>query len=143
MTKNKRFALNVTVFRVRAARGNSVSEWSDVVKGKTQKLECTWKECPDNVDGNMKYSVDKKNPRIASNIGGNYHYCTVIGSTVLPLNKVTLWSIKILNSRDNDGNGICIGAAPSDINQNIDNSEKCGWYFDCYYSQVSSGPPHN
>ena len=36
---------------------------------------------------------------------------------------------------------ICIGVAPSDINQNEGgNYCKCGWYFDCYDSALYSGP---
>ena len=91
----------------------------------------------------MKYSVDEENPRIATMIGGDgYGWCTIIGNTPLPLNKVTSWSIKILKSKDN-GYCIFIGVAPSDINQNEgDNYYKCGWYFGCYGSKLYSGPPH-
>ena len=133
-------------FRVRAVRGNSVSEWSDVVKERTQKVpefsECIWKECPDYVNWDKKYSVDKKNTRIATNLGGGY--CTITGNTALPLNKVTSWSIKILKSKNNNGHDIFIGVAPSNIDQNIYyNYDKCGWYFSCYGSQLYSGPPHN
>ena len=118
-------------FRVRAVRRNSMSEWSDSVKGRTQKApefsECAWKECPDDVDESNKYSVDWKNPRIATKIGGNW--CTIIGNTPLPLNKVTSWNIKILKSYNNNGHNIFIGIAPSNINQNEEyNYEKCGWY---------------
>ena len=71
-------------------------------------------------------------------------YCTVIGNTALPQNKVTSWSIKILKSKDNDGYGIFIGVTPSDINQNKgDNFYKYGWYFSCYSSTLCSGPLHN
>ena len=133
-------------FRVRAVRGNSVSGWSDVVKGRTQKTpdfsECVWKECPDGVHKKLKYSVNERNSRIATFIGGNSS--TIIGNTPLPLNTVTSWSIKILKTKYNDGRGICIGVAPFDINQNEDNNyRKCGWYFNCYWSQLYSGPPHN
>ena len=99
----------------------------------------SWNECPDDVDKDMKYSVDKKNPRIAAMIG----YCTIIGNASLPLNTVTSWSIKILESGGN-GESIYVGVAPFDIDQNEDhNSNKCGWYFNCYYSALRSGPPHN
>ena len=107
-----------------------------------KKWECVWKECPDNVDWNRKYSVNVKNPRIATFIGGNY-WCTIIGNTSLPLSKITSWSIKILKSRWNNGEYIFIGIAPTNINQNICNYNNCGWYFDCYYSTLWSGPPHN
>ena len=99
-----------------------------------------WKKCPSEVDKDRKYSVDKKNPRIATNIRG--YYCTIIGNTPLPPNKVTSWCTKILKSEDNNGDGIYIGVAPSDINQN-ENWKKCGWYFYCCYSTLRSGPPHN
>ena len=91
----------------------------------------------------MKYSVDVKNPRIARKTG-NDGYCTIIGNTPLPLNKVTSWSIKILKSLENYGGGINIGVAPSDIDQNeYKVFEKCRWYFYCYNSALFSGPPHN
>ena len=44
-------------FRVRTVCGNEVSEWSDVVKGRTQKESfetSAWKECPNNVDEEKK-----------------------------------------------------------------------------------------
>ena len=57
---------------------------------------------------------------------------------------MTSWSIKILKSKENDGDGILIGVAPSDIDQNEgSNHNKCGWYFCCYNSRLYSGPPHN
>ena len=136
-------------FRVRTVRGNSVSEWSDVVKRRTQKElfeTSAWKKCPDNVDKNKKYSVYKKNPRVATIIGDEDHegWFTVIGDRPLPLNKVISWSIKILKSRKNNGYKILVGVAPSDINQNEDrNYYKCGWYFDCFWSTLFSGPPQN
>ena len=56
---------------------------------------------------------------------------------------MTSWSIKILNSRKNNGRCIHIGIAPSDINQNFDRIfEECGWHFSCYNSTLFSGPPH-
>ena len=68
----------------------------------------------------------------------------VAGDTPLPQSKVTSWNIKILKSWQNDGFGIYIGVAPSNINQNEDyNYAKCGWYFKCYDSTLWSGPPHN
>ena len=56
---------------------------------------------------------------------------------------MTSWSIKTLKSENNNGYCIYIGVAPSDIDQNEDNRNKCGWYFDCYWSTLCSGPPHN
>ena len=152
-------------FRVRAVKGNSVSMWSDAVKERTQKSptefdKCAWKECPDEVDWGMKYSVDAKNPRIATTDEWSLYLdfincCTIIGNTPLPHNKVTSWSIKILESKRNNEDSICIGVAPFDIDQNFFNSpfsimsgsaiigqNTCGWYFGCYGSTLRSGPPN-
>ena len=128
-------------FRIRSVRGDSVSEWSNDVKERIE-WDCVWKKCPGHIFWNKKYSVDEKNPRIATMI--NNGNCTAIGNTPLPPNKVTSWSIKILRSKWNNGAGTDIGIAPSNIDQNgNENYNKCGWYFSCFYSKLCSGPPHN
>ena len=85
------------------------------------------------------------NPCVATKINSNSNgWCTIIGNGYFPFNEVTSWNIKILRSLKNDGEGIYIGVAPSNINQNEDNNyNKCGWYFGCYYSTLYSGPPHS
>ena len=66
---------------------------------------CSWKQC---LNYNS-YSLGPKNPRIATkNFYDNDRCVTIIGNTPLPLNKVTSWSIKILKSRGNNGNGISL-----------------------------------
>ena len=83
------------------------------------------------------------NTRVATKINRG-SYCTIIGNTPLPHNKVTSWNIRILKSNDYSGYDIHIGIASFSINQNDDNNYyKCGWYFDCYGSGLWSGPPHN
>ena len=134
-------------FRVRVVCGNEVSEWSCAVKGRTQKApefsDSVWKECPDYVEKEKKYSVDEENPRVAIKTN-EWSYCTIIGNIPLPQNKVTSWNIKILESRDNDGCCIYIGVAPFDIDQDEDyNYYNCGWYFECSASALCSGPPQN
>ena len=122
------------------------TQWSDHVEFTTSKYceHCVWKECPDYVEEGNKYSVDEKNPRIATKTDGDWlNSCTIIGNTHLPPNKVTSWSVKILKSMDNDGGNIWVGVAPSDINQDECNYYKCGWYFYCLSSTLRSGPPHN
>ena len=102
----------------------------------------SWKKCKSHIDGHSTYSVREKDGKAATSLSDGY--CTIIGNSSLPHNKVTSWSIKILKSRDNDGGGIFIGVAPFDIDQNKDdNYEKCGWYINCYSSALWSGPPHN
>ena len=130
--------------KVKADLQEKESEWSEEAELTTPKFSecCAWKECPDDVDKKRKYSVDETNPRTATKINGG-NCCTIIGNTALPHNKVTSWNIKILKSSNNNGDGIYIGIAPSDINQNEDRIYNCGWYFDCYDSTLHSGPPHN
>ena len=100
------------------------------------RMLCMWKVCPDE---KRKYSVDEMNTRKAN----DYGYCTIIGNTPLPHNKVTSWNTKILKPRNNNGSNIFIGVALSNINQNEDyNYEKCGWYLYCFDSALFSGPPH-
>ena len=135
------------VIRVRTVTSQNIGNriWSNPITLQTEHSfsGCFWKECPDNVNKSRKYSVNEENPRIATKIDGSY-YCTIIGNTPLPLNKVTSWSIKVLGSWENDGSGIYIGVAPFDIDQNEDeNLNKSGWYFGCFYSALRSGPPHN
>ena len=137
------------------------SEWSKEVEFTTSASpefsECVWKACPGNALNKGMYLVGKVKQRIATNWGYDFdfdfdfdstlaysnYYCTIIGNAPLPKNKVTSWSIKILNSKRSNGNGICIGIAPFDIDQNEDNYDKCGWYFSCVNSTLWSGPPHN
>ena len=137
-------------FRIRTVKGNSVSEWSEPVKRKTQKIPefsgCIWKECPNDVKDIIKYSVSEDNPRIATRIGINkgISFSTIIGNTALPLNKVTSWGIKILKSKFRCGH-IYLGVSPFNINQKSDsvfNYISYGWYFHCLNSSLFSGPPH-
>ena len=107
-----------------------------------KRWECAWKECPGTADEDKKYAVDAVNPRVASMVGDGY--CTIVGDTLLPLNRVVSWDVKVLRSKENDGAGIIVGVAPVGINQNVGNNHVvCGWYFDCFDSRLRSGPPHN
>ena len=128
-------------FRVRCKFRDGWGCWGE--KTTVRMAPFSWNDCPGNVNKDNRYAVDKKNPRIATKTGdcGN---CSITGNTPLPLNKVTSWSVKVLKSRRNDGEGIFIGVAPSDINQNeYENYDKCGWYLSCWFSKLWSGPPHN
>ncbi len=130
--------------KVRVECNDDKSEWSDAFEFRTPDFSvCSWRECLSYVNERMKYFVDNANPMIASktHFGDN---CTIVGNAHLPLNKVTSWSVKILKSKSNDGNGILVGVAPSYIDQNDkDNANSCGWYLDCFESSLRSGPPQN
>lgn len=133
-------------FRVRVIRRFQVGEWSTVVKGRTQKLSRYggfWAECPDGADESRTYSVVGEDRLVATKTGAGYDCCTVVGNTPLPFKMMTSWSIRVLKSRDSDGGDMYVGVAPIDIVRNEDNYERCGWYFDCFSSELRSGPPHN
>ena len=118
--------------------------WSDPIRVETKQSFscCGWKECPAYVEEKMRYSVDESK-RVVTKVNAT-EYCTVIGSTPLPQSKVASWSVKILKSKDNDGNGICVSVVPSDVDQNrYESFNKFGWHFGCYESMLWSGPPHN
>ena len=135
----------VTLY-MRIKIGRLVSPWDGPFTLK-KNWESGWNECPDNVNVEelIKYSVDEKNPRVATKISCDYwDYCTIIGNTPLPHNKVTSWSINILKPRNNNGDEIFIGVAPFDIDQDeVNNYSKCGWHFYCYDSTLLSGSPHS
>ena len=95
--------------KMRIAHKGMSTQWSDEAEFTIPEFKnlCFWKECPDNVVKDLKYSVDANNLVVVTNISG-YDYCTVIGNTPLPLNKVTSWSIKILRSKGNNGKYIML-----------------------------------
>lgn len=130
--------------KVRTESISRSSGWSDTLEFVSPQFSecCAWKECPRHVIDDRKYSVDEKNPRVATKVGTSL--CTVIGKSPIPLDSVTMWRIKILESVKDDSYGINVGIAPFDIDLNENyNYSKCGWYFDCYSSILWSGPPHN
>ena len=133
--------------KVRVLNAGRLGQWCDVaVEFATPDFEecCAWRRCPDYVYKKRRYSVDEENVRVATKFTERspYGYCTIVGNTVLPPNKATSWSIKILKT-GNEGGAIYIGVAPSDIDQNEkDNSRKCGWYLNCFAALLYSGPPH-
>ena len=137
-------------FRVRTVRGGAVSEWSAAVKGRTQMApefaECAWRECPGDVSEELRYAVDESSPMVATKTGGGGavlgHCCTVVGDAPLPADAAASWSVRVLKAKHH-GEGIYVGVAPFDINQNEDgNHRSCGWYFSCCHSTLCSGRPH-
>ena len=112
------------------------------IETKMRKRVDAWKKCPKAAECSRKYVVDDSSVQVATKANGS-KWCTIVGSTVLQCNEAVSWTVRVLKSKDSDGDGICIGVAPFDINQNEDNYYRCGWYFHCYYSTLCSGPPHN
>lgn len=128
-----------------AAFGNVFIGESDPNKSENPPLtlQCAynggWKGC--------SYSVDSKRRYIANRVAtftGEGAYGTVIGTTPIAQGTVASWAVKIVKSRNNNGDWIWVGVAPADVDQNADGSPtKCGWYLCCYDVTLYSGPPHN
>ena len=112
------------------------------VKTKRPKFTecCEWKECQKKYY-EKRYKRSDESSMVATKEGK----CevAVVGSAALPLNKATCWNVRVLASRDENGESIYVGAAPSDIDQCADgNHRTCGWYLCCCSSTLWSGPPH-
>ena len=119
--------------------GNGMNTQASTSLADFQK--CAWKKCPAEVSDDKKYALGPINPRIATFEGNWRCDSVVIGNTQLPLNQEVTWHVKLLSF---DNSAICVGVAPSDINQNgDDNQSECGWYLMCCNSTLHSGPPQN
>ena len=134
-------------FRVRCKFGDGWGTWGEKTQVKVDFTRCVWRMSPDGIEERMKYSVDKKNPRIASK---TWDGCcsTIIGNTYLFPNVVSSWSIRLIRSkRSAGGNGkncTYVGVAPFDIDQGkAEVYQECGWYINFFDSKLHSGPPHN
>lgn len=115
------------------------SSWKGPYTLKTGLGNKCWADCPDSVSESARYELKNDSFVVNKPLSG---WSTVIGEC--PIKGTKAWNIRILNSKDNDGDKIYIGVAPVDIDQNVDNNYcKCGWYLDCYSSTLWSGLPHN
>ena len=106
--------------------------------------EFRWKECPENLPQNNKYSIDESNPRIVTKINEEMEYVTVVGEAPLPLNTTSSWIITMLSLDPQKLNDPLVGVAPADIDQKANGVQhECGWYLNCCRLELISGPPHN
>lgn len=106
---------------------------------------CGWKACPKLVGTHMEYAVSGPLGRVATKVGGDSNYCTIIGNIALPLGKTTTWKVQIVNFRENKfGRCIYLGVAQHSINQNDGsvNVYKGGWHLRCHDFSLYSAPPH-
>lgn len=129
-------------FWVLATSMGRPSGWSAGVAVKTQRCwDCIWKECPEHLNKERKYVVSTKNLRvITKTVDG---WSTAVGNVPLPLDRVSMWDIKILKTKWDDGGNILVGVAPLGVDQDAEyNRNRCGWYIDCYEAKLCSGPPH-
>lgn len=104
---------------------------------------CEWKECPEYVPDRNVYAVQRRNRRLVSKVNAS-DFCTVTGTTSLPAGRTSAWGVRMAKLRDRQRANVNVGVAPYDINQGRrEVYSKCGWYLCCYYSTLTSGPPHN
>lgn len=128
--------------RVRASRGDLVSEWSAPVREFTlkpyaEKLE--WKPCPEYVVEKKRYVLDKENPRIAIPIGESNS--VIVGSTPFPFNCVAKYGVKIVKAKSYST--ISVGVVPYDVDQNSSFiTSEYGWHLSTLVFSLYSGPPH-
>lgn len=115
-------------------------------KGTEWASQCAWKECPVTVSYPKRYSVSGTDRRTATMVHARrttQEMSTVLGDTPLPRDAISEWSIQILHSRKGTGCCILVGVSPANVDQNSErNFEKSGWYFYCYDSNITTGPPH-
>ena len=100
-----------------------------------------WRACPESVYEDLRYAVDPANPKVVTK--DKRDWGTVVSDATLEANDVYSWKIKILKTRDFP-DGIFIGVAPFDINQNYGSYiwNNVGWYLECFHSSLCAGPPH-
>lgn len=106
---------------------------------------CGWKACPKLVGTHVEYAVSGPLGRVATKVGEDSNYCTIIGNIALPLGKTTTWKIQVVNSRENKfGRCIYLGVAQYSIDQNdgSGNVYKGGWHLRCHDFSLYSAPPH-
>lgn len=115
-------------------------------KGAEWASRCAWKECPSTVIYPKRYTVSGEDRRIATMVRATRttsDMSTVLGDTPIPKEAICEWSIQVLATRRGAGCCILVGVAPVTTDQNTErNFEKSGWYFYCFDSNISSGPPH-
>lgn len=133
--------------KVRAECGSSwCSEWSTPAPLRTPDMAgyFSWRECVEK-PGSYKrmYSVSPANPRVAKKIN-RFGDTTVLGNVAIPTTGETTWSVKLCaEGHSSIADGIYVGVAPYDTDQNRDKNETtCGWYLRCFDMKLFSGPPH-
>lgn len=134
-------------FRVRAGWDKRWGEWSAPVVVHTLQAPAfagsAWKECsPAAVPDEHKRYALREGASVATNVGGGW--CTIVGNAPLVVGVVGAWTVRIVRTFFY-GDGVYVGAAPIDVDQNAghENFKFCGWYYECYYSKLHSGPPHS
>ena len=100
-----------------------------------------FRECPPNINNNRVYTLSGDNKNIFTKTGTDESRMGTICEYELDKSiEEHKWKIKILKTQFKC---IMVGVAPSDFDINSSNYNTCGWYFNCYNSELYSGPPLN
>ena len=100
----------------------------------------SFKDCPNNIRDTRKYKIvgEMKNKVIKT---GPYGWMGTICENELDQSiEEHIWKIIIHKTKDKQ---IMFGVAPIDFDINLSEWNTCGWYYNCLYSSLRSGPPHN
>lgn len=116
------------------------SEWSEPTTFvPTFARCCAWARPQENIAVERLYELI--DPNTARKLGEDCFTTTVIGTATLPRNKDSVWSIVVHEAQKNMGKGVYVGVAPYDVDVNVPNQKKCGWYMYCLNQTLWSGPP--
>lgn len=103
---------------------------------------CAWSNYKEReVEKRYTLSKDKRVITLVT----RHEEANICGNTLIPLDKVTTWSIKVLKSRKSKVRGIYVGVARFGFEERkyIDPYSCEWWGICCYDSTLWSGPPHN
>ena len=100
-----------------------------------------FKICPLNINEDRKYEISGEKQNIFLKSGKNKVMICGLCKNILEKNKEYKWEIKILKTKDYVG--INVGVAPFNMDMNISNPYKYGWFYNCFSGKLYSCPPQN
>lgn len=132
--------------RVRAEWDGVWGKWCNALEVETEWSKYfKWAQCPLAVKRKRAYTLDAQRGRVAtaSTAASGDEHCTVLGAAPFLAGCVTDWEIRVLKSKDDNGNLVYVGVAPAEMSQDDEKSISHGWFFSCYKSALFSGKPDN
>ena len=91
----------------------------------------SFRECPQNLNGDKKYIVSGDKRNIITKKGKSQVWVGIICENELDKSiEEHKWKIKILKTYQND---YFVGVAPIDFDIYSSSFKNCGWYYHCYY----------
>ena len=125
--------------KANSGNGSSVAEmwgpWSErlvITTPKASFLECAWRPC------DISYAVSGFPARFATKTSEDSSRSVILGNTALGEGGWYSWSVRIVRSRANNGEGIYVGVAPVDGSAAM--GKLHGWYLYCKNVSPFSDP---